>query len=181
MEAFVRESGSGPAVICLHSNASSSAQWRALIELLAPDFRVLAPDLLGAGRSPPWPEPVKPDLREELALLAPVLASLPGGAGERFHLVGHSYGAAVAAKVALAMPGRVASLLMYEPTLFALLDEESPGQAAVSGISGVASTAAEAVARGDTCRSCFSAACPPRRAPPCERAGRPASWRRFFP
>ena len=145
MEAFVREAGGGPSVICLHSNASSSGQWRALMELLAFDFRVLAPDMLGAGRSPPWPEPATPDLREELALLVPLLART----GERFHLVGHSYGAAVAAKIALAMPQRVASLLMYEPTLFALLDEEVPGQAAASGISGVASTAAAAVARGD--------------------------------
>ncbi len=42
--AFVREAGSGPAVICLHSNASTSGQWRGLMERLAPKFRVLAVD-----------------------------------------------------------------------------------------------------------------------------------------
>ena len=32
---FIREAGAGPGVVCLHSNASSSGQWRALMERLA--------------------------------------------------------------------------------------------------------------------------------------------------
>jgi pimeloyl-ACP methyl ester carboxylesterase len=43
----------------------------------------------------------------------------------------------------------VASLLLYEPTLFALLDEETPGRSAAIGISAVAAAAAAAVARGE--------------------------------
>jgi len=145
MEAYIRAAGSGPTVICLHSNASSSGQWRLLMELLAPDFRVLAPDLLGAGRSPAWPGRADEGLQDELALLAPLLART----AERFHLVGHSYGAAVAAKLALAMPHRVASLLLFEPTLFALLEHESPGRSAATGITDAAGAAADAAARGD--------------------------------
>ena len=41
---FVRESGHGPAVVCLHSNASNSGQWRGLMEQLSGSHRVLAPD-----------------------------------------------------------------------------------------------------------------------------------------
>ncbi|MBV9889841.1 MAG: hypothetical protein JO090_03020, partial [Rhizobacter sp.] len=52
---YVRSSGDGPRVICLHANASSSAQWRHLSEPLAPRFCVLAPDLYGAGGTPEWP------------------------------------------------------------------------------------------------------------------------------
>ena len=48
-EPFCREAGSGLVVVCLHSNASSSAQWRGLIELPAPRFHVVAFDLHGAG------------------------------------------------------------------------------------------------------------------------------------
>jgi pimeloyl-ACP methyl ester carboxylesterase len=55
----------------------------------------------------------------------------------------------VAAKIALALPQRVASLLMYEPTLFALLEQEAPGRSAAAGIAGAASAAAAAVARGE--------------------------------
>ena len=44
LEPFFREVGDGPGVVCLHTNASASGQWRGLMELLAPRFRVVAPD-----------------------------------------------------------------------------------------------------------------------------------------
>src|SRR3954453_21987527 len=93
----VREAGTGPAVVCLHSNASSSAQWRPLMERLASGYRVIAPDLYGAGHRPEWPSDRPIALADEVELLAPVLAA----AGTPFALVGHSYGGAVALKAAL--------------------------------------------------------------------------------
>jgi hypothetical protein len=39
---FFREGGEGPGVVCVHSNASPSGQWRELIEILSPRFKVLA-------------------------------------------------------------------------------------------------------------------------------------------
>ena len=51
MSAFYREAGSGPGVVCLHSNASSSTQWRGLMDMLAPKFHVLAADSYGAGKA----------------------------------------------------------------------------------------------------------------------------------
>ena len=50
---FYREARSGPGVVCVHSNASNSNQWRALMEILAPQFHVLAADSYGAGKAPP--------------------------------------------------------------------------------------------------------------------------------
>ena len=50
-----REAGAGPGVVCLHSNASHSGQWRELMDRLSPDFHVLAPDSHGAGKGPAWP------------------------------------------------------------------------------------------------------------------------------
>ena len=44
---FVREAGAGAPVVCLHANASSSAQWRGLMDELSPTCRVLAPDGYG--------------------------------------------------------------------------------------------------------------------------------------
>ncbi|HUG79637.1 MAG TPA: alpha/beta fold hydrolase, partial [Burkholderiales bacterium] len=120
--AFFREAGAGPGVVCLHSNASSSSQWRGLMDLLAPKYHVLAADSYGAGKSPAWPTDRPVRLRDEAALLEPVFAR----AGEPFTLVGHSYGAAVALIAALARPHRVRALALYEPTLFALVDAESP-------------------------------------------------------
>ena len=118
LEPFCREAGTGPGVVCIHANASTSGQWRGLMDLLAPQFRVLAPDAYGSGKSPEWPSDRIIRLRDEVAFLEPVLAR----AGAPLALVGHSYGAAVALIAALAHPGRVRAIALYEPTLFALLD-----------------------------------------------------------
>ncbi len=145
MTPFVREAGSGPTVICLHSNASTSAQWRGLMDLLTPDFHVLAPDLLGAGRSAAWPVVAGARMQHELDALAPTIE----GAGERPHLVGHSYGAALALRIALTWLGRIASLVLFEPTLFQLLNRPGPGDPAATGIAATATAAMAATDRGD--------------------------------
>jgi pimeloyl-ACP methyl ester carboxylesterase len=141
---YFREAGSGPGVVCLHSNASASAQWKMLMERLAPQFHVLAPDTLGAGRSPAWPADRAIVLDDEVALLEPIFEM----AGAPFHLVGHSYGAAIALRAALTQPARVKTLCVYEPTLFSLLEEEAPGQPAARGIQCTASDAAALVEAG---------------------------------
>jgi len=129
-EPFVREAGSGRSVVCLHANASTSAQWRGLMELLAPRFHVLAVDSYDSGKSPAWPSDRVITLSDEVALIEPVLER----AGAPVTLVGHSYGAAVALVAALADPGRVRSMVVYEPTLFALVDAESPPPNDAEGI-----------------------------------------------
>ena len=55
-------------------------------------------------------------------------------AGSPLALVGHSYGAAVALIAALANPGRVRAMALYEPTLFTLLDAERPAPNEADGI-----------------------------------------------
>jgi pimeloyl-ACP methyl ester carboxylesterase len=116
--------------VCLHASASSGRQWQALQRQLAGRYRVLAPDLYGAGDSPPWPGERELTLADEVALLEPVLEA----AGEAVHLVGHSYGGAVAARAALARVGRFRSLVLIEPVLFGLLLAEDPGQPAAREI-----------------------------------------------
>lgn len=141
----VREAGAGAAVVCLHANASSASQWRDLIELLAPDHHVLAPDCYGAGKSPDWPSDHRISLADEVAFLAPVLQR----ARAPLTLVGHSYGAAVALKAALAAEQPLRALVLYEPTLFALLGERSARPHAADGIIDAVDAAAAALDRGD--------------------------------
>ena len=115
---FCREAGTGPAVVCLHANASSSSQWRSLIDTLSPSHRLLAPDSHGAGKGPPWPTDRLLTLGDEVALMEPIFER----AGTPFSLVGHSYGGAIALLAAVKRPQRVCALVLYEPTLFALVD-----------------------------------------------------------
>ena len=113
--------------------------------LLAPRFHVVAPDSFGAGNSPPWPTDRQVSLKDEVALLEPVFAR----AGDPYALVAHSYGAAVALIAAVSQPGRIRSLALYEPTLFALLDAESPPPNDADGIRAVAASAIASVDTGD--------------------------------
>jgi len=119
-----------PGVVCLHANASTSGQWRALVERLAPRFRVFAPDLYDSGKGARWPSDRTIGLRDEAALIEPVLQE----AGAPLALVGHSYGAAVALVAALSNPQRVGAIVVYEPTLFGLIDAEKPAPNDADGI-----------------------------------------------
>lgn len=141
----VREAGAGPGVVCIHSNASSSAQWRGLLDVLSPHHLVLAPDSYGSGQSPDWPSDRVITLRDEVDLIEPVLAR----AGTPFALVGHSYGAAVALLAALSNPGRVRALALYEPTLFAVVDAQTPAPNGADGIRAAVRAAAEALDAGN--------------------------------
>jgi pimeloyl-ACP methyl ester carboxylesterase len=61
-------------------------------------------------------------LDDEIALLRSTFQS----AGDRFHLVGHSYGAAIALKAALTCQDCLISLVLYEPVLFSVLMANEP-------------------------------------------------------
>jgi pimeloyl-ACP methyl ester carboxylesterase len=145
MEPFFREAGTGPGVVCIHANASTSGQWSRLMALLAPRFRVFAPDSYDSGKSPHWPSDRVIHLRDEVALIDPVLMR----AGSPLALVGHSYGGAVALIAALAEPGRVRALALYEPTLFAVLDAEKPAPNEADGIRNVVAEAGVALDAGN--------------------------------
>jgi pimeloyl-ACP methyl ester carboxylesterase len=115
------------------------------MDLLAPGHRVLAPDCYGSGKSPDWPSDRVISLSDEVRFLDPVFAQ----AGDEFSLVGHSYGAAVALIAALAHPGRVRSLVLYEPTLFALIDADGPAPNEADGARKAVADTSTALDQGD--------------------------------
>lgn len=102
-------------VLLVHSGGFTSRQWRRLAELLAPDYRVLAPDLLGYGASGPWPEGEPFHFRQDLAFLEQLIGDEP------VHLVGHSYGGFLALQLALMRPELVRSIAVYDPVAFGIL------------------------------------------------------------
>lgn len=123
------------AVILLHCSGSSGAQWRALAAQLGARHRVAAPDLISPG---------------SLAREAAPVRSLMGGLGEPVHLVGHSYGGAVALHIARTRPERVRSLTLIEPSAFHLLrDGDATDAEALIEIIGVAADVRLALAAGE--------------------------------
>lgn len=109
--------GEGRPLLLLHGTASSSAMWKPMLPALAARRRTIAPDLRGHGDSDPWPSDASPSLAAEAAAVAAIAVRF-GGA---FDLVGHSYGGAVALRMAALMPRRIASLTLIEPAAFQLL------------------------------------------------------------
>ena len=112
--------GAAPAILCLHCSTGSSRQWRGLAARLGKRRTIFAPDLLGYGKNPAWPRERPSSLALEVAS---VLEQLPADTGA-MDVVAHSFGAAVAVKLALGHAHRVRSLTLYEPVLFGLLNQD---------------------------------------------------------
>jgi pimeloyl-ACP methyl ester carboxylesterase len=115
--------GAGTPVVMLHSSLSSKSQWTALAERLASRFRVIALDLCGYGDNALSLTGAPFTLDDEVRLVTDHLDRLVEPPG-RIHLVGHSYGGLVALRIAQCRSNRVASLSLYEPVVFRMLDDE---------------------------------------------------------
>lgn len=141
---YFRDEGRGEPIIFGHSSAGSGGQWRSAIERLASDYRCLAPDHLGYGRTTPYSG--KGSLLEQEVALIDALLNL---VDEPCHFVGHSFGGALLTRAAVLRPDRVKSLTVIEPILFHLL--ESYGRhAEFAEIKAISARAVEFVRRGDS-------------------------------
>ena len=141
--AFV-DAGAGPPVVLVHGSGSSRAVWRSLSEQLVRRHRVIVPDLCGHGLTElPPNRPALPG-DDDMALIA----GLAGYIGAPFHLVGHSYGAAISLKAALDRRLDLLSLTLVEPTIFEPLRRHGDPRA-WREISDLAHDHMAAAARGD--------------------------------
>jgi len=124
--------GSGSPVVLLHSSAASGAQWRAIAEVLARRHTVVTPDLIGHGGSDPWTGDGPMTLEDEVARIAAVIDEVNGSCPHPVHLVGHSYGGAVALRLAATRPHLIDSLVLIEPVAFHLLSTGSMADTVLS-------------------------------------------------
>jgi pimeloyl-ACP methyl ester carboxylesterase len=102
-----RVAGSGPAIVLIHGIGSNSSTWNAVQARLAHRFTVIAPDLLGHGKSD------KPRTDSSVAAYANGLRDLLSVLGiDRVSVVGHSLGGGVAMQFAYQFPELVERLVL---------------------------------------------------------------------
>ncbi len=101
------QSGRGDPLILIHGWRGSSSHWQETMAALADIRSVHAFDLPGHGGTPPRQRPLT---TEGLASLAIDFADKAGL--DRFDLVGHSFGSAVAVAIAAHWPDRVRRLVL---------------------------------------------------------------------
>jgi pimeloyl-ACP methyl ester carboxylesterase len=138
-------------VIALHCSGSGASQWCHLAEVLGGDYALLAPEHYGCEATGHWTGEHAFTLADEAARIVALIDEGSGdGSGGKVHLVGHSYGGGVALEVALSRPGRIASMALYEPTAFHLLEQTGEaGTVALAEVAGVAGRMGRSVASGD--------------------------------
>lgn len=118
--------GRGPPVVFVHSSGMGADQWDRTIDALDARHRCLAPDLSGYGTSSVARDGSDTALDQD----AEMVSSIVELAGEGAHLVGHSYGGAVALLAARSAKNLV-SLTLIEPVISDLLRAgDSAGAAA---------------------------------------------------
>jgi pimeloyl-ACP methyl ester carboxylesterase len=99
--------GQGPAVLLIHGIGDSSDTWRPVLEELSKHYTVIAPDLLGHGRSE------KPRADYSIAAYANGMRDLLSVLEiDRVTVVGHSLGGGVAAQFAYQFPDRCERLVL---------------------------------------------------------------------
>jgi pimeloyl-ACP methyl ester carboxylesterase len=133
-------------VIALHCSGSSAKQWRSLVQRLGEAYPSWCPEFIGSGSRGHWLGDRPFTLADEAAFIVGVIDFLQ----KPVHLIGHSYGGAVALRIARERPTRIASLTLYEPMAVHLLKTAGfDGQEALGQINRLSGNVDRFVLAGD--------------------------------
>ena len=116
---FSRQLGHGPRqVLALHCTLGHSGAWRGLAAQFEDAATFTGFDMLGHGRSPDWDG--RGDPQDRITEIAETFLT------DRMDVIGHSFGATVALRLAVAHPDRVRSLTLVEPVYFCFAAQDDP-------------------------------------------------------
>ncbi len=119
MTPFVTHMGEGSErVLAIHCTLAHSGTWNGVARALKGAAQVTAFDLPSHGKSPDWPL----DVDQHRFATDWGLHVLD----EPMHIVGHSFGATVAMRMAIEAPEKVLSLTLFEPVYLAAARRDEP-------------------------------------------------------
>lgn len=109
---FGSDSPDAPTVMAIHGLTGHGRRWEALAADQLAHVRVVAPDLLGHGQSPwvpPW------SLEQHVDALVEVVDEFIPAAARPFVVAGHSFGGALAVRLAQRLGDDVSGLVLLDP------------------------------------------------------------------
>jgi pimeloyl-ACP methyl ester carboxylesterase len=122
-------SGSGQPAILVHGSWGDHNHWAQVVPALSNSLSVATYDRRGHSRSE---RPAgQGSIQEDVDDLAGLIDHLYGGSA---HVIGNSFGAAIALKLATQRPQLFRSLVVHEPPLFGLLEGESAVKPALAAV-----------------------------------------------
>lgn len=133
----------------LHCTLAQGAAWAGVARHLRRPLTMVAPDLVSHGDGPDY-DPTR-DFHDQATQAVASHLLAPGAPAEPCHLIGHSFGATIALRLALDHPQRVKTLTLIEPVLFCAAS--GPGRLAHDAH---LATVPAALAAGDTAQAARS-------------------------
>jgi len=106
---FIEEFGGGETLVLVHGLGGSTNTWHSQAQILKRDYRLVAYDLAGSGRTP---------VSNQISIgshVQDLLGVIEHAGTSRVHLAGHSLGTIICQHLAVAYPDRVASLALIGP------------------------------------------------------------------
>lgn len=111
--------GAARRALAIHCTLSHTGAWRGVAAALKDDLSLLAYDLPSHGKSGVWDR--TGNVHDEATAMGRALLT------ERMDIIGHSFGATVALRLAVENPELVRSLTLIEPVFFAVAAADEPG------------------------------------------------------
>ena len=110
----VRYGGTGSPIVLLHGHPRTHATWHRVAALLAPHHTVVCPDLRGYGRTTLPPTLADHSQSSKRAMASDVRRLMESLGHDRFAVVGHDRGSAVAYRLALDFPDAVTRVAVLD-------------------------------------------------------------------
>ncbi len=115
----LRDYGGGPRrVLAFHCSLAHAGTWRGLAHEMADEITLTGPDMLSHGKSPDWDGTGR--FQDNMVAAGAALLTRP------MDVIGHSFGGAIALRLAAQKPEMVRSLILYEPILFGIAEQDAP-------------------------------------------------------
>ena len=110
----VRHGGAGSPIVLLHGHPRTHATWHRVAALLAPHHTVVCPDLRGYGQTTLPPTLADHSQSSKRAMASDVRKLMESLGHDRFAVVGHDRGSAVAYRLALDFPDAVTRVAVLD-------------------------------------------------------------------